>query len=190
MPQKPRSELEQTYFFRSLATMSGIIRNCGFIWFYPPFEPRLWILYEVAENTLTCDGDLPDTVDIKPFTSHVQEMLSSSVQAVLKKYDYKSTYARDKAFLTSWLEFLVLLKKLQVDTIDLRRIMDHLTWGPKTKVIYYGTPEGHLHIQRFEGSVTRNGEIFNFTPFPCWVRSSILSGSLTDKIEQEEGKFS
>ncbi|KAK7216562.1 hypothetical protein V2G26_004565 [Clonostachys chloroleuca] len=43
IPQHPRNEKEEAYFLRSLKTMSGIIRNCCFMWHYPPFEPRLWI---------------------------------------------------------------------------------------------------------------------------------------------------
>lgn len=170
MPQEPRNQVEQTYFWRSLSTMSGIIRNCGFTWFYPPFEPRIWILYEVAEFFLTSEGALPDFDDIRPFKSHVEEMLRTSVQAVLTKHKYKSTYSRDEAFLMSWLEFLVLLKKLRLDIINLRSIMDALTWPPRTGVIMHGTPEGWLNIERFKGTITRNGEVFNFTPFPLWVR--------------------
>ncbi|KAM7187004.1 hypothetical protein V8F33_011476 [Rhypophila sp. PSN 637] len=40
-PQHPRTEEEDRCFGRTLQTMSGIIRNCGFGWYYPPFEPRL-----------------------------------------------------------------------------------------------------------------------------------------------------
>ena len=53
MPQTPRLLPEEAYFNRCLRTMSGIIHNCGFIYFYPPFEPRLWIMYEITEYVLT-----------------------------------------------------------------------------------------------------------------------------------------
>lgn len=49
LPQCPRSDTEKAYFLRALETMPAIIRNCGFMWNYPPFKPKLWILYEVAE---------------------------------------------------------------------------------------------------------------------------------------------
>ena len=67
--------------------MSGIIRNCGFMFFYPQFEPRLWILYEIAEYVLTCNE--PNnyiTPDIETFRRHIDEMSKTSVQAVLRKY--------------------------------------------------------------------------------------------------------
>ena len=41
MPKSPRNSLEEAYFLRALATMSGLIRNCGSAWFYSAFETRL-----------------------------------------------------------------------------------------------------------------------------------------------------
>jgi hypothetical protein len=79
MPQGPRSEPEEAYFSRCLWTMSGIIRNCGFIYFYPPFDARLWILYEITEYVLTCIGDIAMTSDIKPYLQHIDEMWTIGV---------------------------------------------------------------------------------------------------------------
>jgi hypothetical protein len=67
MPQSPRLLPEEAYFHRYLQTMSGIIRNCSFTYFYPPFEPRLWILYEITEYVLTCSGGIGIISDIEPF---------------------------------------------------------------------------------------------------------------------------
>ena len=124
IPQSPHSQAEEAYFLRSLETMSGIIRNCGFAWFYPPFEARMWILYEVTEFALTSSEDFEATPDIREFKDHVQEMVQTSVRSVLDKYSYRCTYDRDKAFLTSWLEILVLLTKLRIGIVDIRRLMD------------------------------------------------------------------
>ncbi|XP_014551774.1 hypothetical protein COCVIDRAFT_41985 [Bipolaris victoriae FI3] len=41
LPQHPQSPPEKTYFHYGLRTMLYIIRNTGFAYFYPPFEPRL-----------------------------------------------------------------------------------------------------------------------------------------------------
>lgn len=87
VPQHPRSQNEEAYFLRTLQTMSGIIRNSGFVWYYPPFEARLWILYEVAEYTLTCDEGFQttETEDIRGFADHVKEMLQVGVRPTLDK---------------------------------------------------------------------------------------------------------
>jgi hypothetical protein len=44
LPQHPRRRIEELYFRQTLQTISGIIRNAGFAWYYLPFEARLWIL--------------------------------------------------------------------------------------------------------------------------------------------------
>lgn len=55
IPQHPRNDAEDSYFAESLAYLSGLIRNCGLAYRYSGFEPRMWILYELTEYTLTCD---------------------------------------------------------------------------------------------------------------------------------------
>lgn len=164
MPQSPRSMPEETYFHRCLRTMSGIIRNCGFIYFYPPFEPRLWILYEVTEYVLTCSGGIGMTSDIEPFLRHIDEMLETGVQATLINHGYRCSYERDRQYLTSWLELLVLLRRYcNID--GLRRIMDHITWFNVSGTQYYSGAE----LNRYEGTLVVNGKLHTFTPFPPWV---------------------
>lgn len=170
MPQEPRTPKEENYFLRSLQTMSGIIRNSGFVWFYPPFEPRLWILYEVAEYTLTCDTALEETEDIKEFADHIQEMLRVGVRPTLARHGYRCSYARDRDFLTSWLELLVLLTRLRVDVGYIRQLLDNMTWHPGTEHILKGTINGPLELRRFEGVLVLRGQRHGFTPFPRWVR--------------------
>ena len=173
MPQEPRSHAEELYFMRSLETVSAIIRNCGFIWYYPPYEARLWILYEVAEYVLTSSVDLPPTADIREFKNHVHEIVQTSVRSVLDKYSYRSRHERDRVFLTSWLEILVLLKKLHIDIIDMRRLMDHLTWSPSTKRIFHNQI-GLLELNKFEGTLIYHGQCYTFTPFPTFVSPPIV----------------
>lgn len=173
IPQSPHSRGEEAYFLRSLETMSGIIRNCGFMYFYPPFEARLWILYEIAEYVLTCSGDFEATPDILEFKDHIQEMVQTSVGSVLAKYSYMCTHDRDKAFLTSWLEVLVLLTRLRIGIIDRRRFMDNMTWSPTATTIHHAAG-GMLEFKKFQGTLIRNGECYTFTPFPKWVSLPIV----------------
>ncbi|KAI0456832.1 hypothetical protein F5B21DRAFT_126078 [Xylaria acuta] len=165
IPQDPRRQQEEVYFLRSLDTMSGIIRNCGFQWFYPPFEARLWILYEIAEYSLTCDGELQRTPDIEVFRAHIGEMLSFGVRSTLDKHGYTCTYDRDKEFLTSWLELLVLLTRLHVDIGDVRRILDGLTWH-HPPIMMWGTIKGVIQLHPYEGTLEFSGERYTFTPLP------------------------
>ncbi|KAI0443611.1 hypothetical protein F4803DRAFT_514748 [Xylaria telfairii] len=165
IPQHPRTEQEDIYFKRALNTMSGIIRNSGFIWYYPPFQPRLWILYEIAENDLTSDGDTLITPDNKEFKAHIQEMMDVGVRPTIDKYGYSCSYDRDKEYLISWLELLVLLRKLCVDTIDIRRILDGITWSHPRKM-FTKTLTSLIIVCPYEGTLEFFGKRHTFTPLP------------------------
>jgi hypothetical protein len=160
LPQSPRSEPEDAYFSRCLRTMSGIIRNCGFTYFYPPFEARLWILYEITEYVLTCEGDIAMTSDIKPYLQHIDEMFTIGVQVTLTKYGYRCSYDGDMPYLTSWLELLVLLRQYLCINL-IRTIMDDMTWANSSAQYYSG-----VELNRFEGTLVVNGKMHTFTPFP------------------------
>ncbi|KAK3378681.1 hypothetical protein B0T24DRAFT_646562 [Lasiosphaeria ovina] len=168
-PQHPRSPPEELYFLRTLNSMSGIIRNSGFMWFYPPFEPRLWILYEIAEYTLTCEGGMQEvTPDNEQFIGHVQEMVRSGVRATLDRHGYRCTFDRDKQFLMCWLEVIVLMKDLHLHIDDVRNVLDNLTWHP-VATIYRNAIDGRLiQLDRYEGTLILGEESHSFTPFPDW----------------------
>jgi hypothetical protein len=165
MPQSPRSLPEEAYFHRCLRTISGIIRNCGFTYFYPPFEPRLWILYEITEYVLTSSGDIVKILDIELFLQHIDEMFETGVQATLAKRGYRCSYDRDRQYLTSWLELIVLLSRLHFDIGGVRRIMDNMTWSHTVPIQMYRG----VQLQRFEGTLVVHGKVHTFTPFPQWV---------------------
>lgn len=194
LPQKPRSDHEEVYFLRALRTMPAIVRNCGFMWYYPGFEPRLWILYEVAEYVLTCENahEHLATEDIKEFMHHVTEMREIGVRATLDKYGYKCTFDRDKECITPWLELIVLLNRLCIDVDDIRRIQDNITWFRTCENMIINTLKGTVTIERFEGTLTLGGEEYKFTPFPQWV--SLLTSRLAlrtlTKAGQTHGKYS
>lgn len=184
MPQRQRSLPEEGYFHRCLGTMSGIIRNCGFMWFYPPFEPRLWILYEITEYVLTCEGGIPKEQDIELFLQHINEMFKVGVQVTLAKHDYRCSYDRDKEYLTSRLELLVLLKR-HVNLDFMRRIMDDMTWLNVKNTQYYPG----IELSRYEGTLVVNGKTHTFTPFRLWVSASPLystSYALTELTRRME----
>jgi len=168
MPQEPRSGPEEAYFKRCLKTVPSIIRNCGFIYFYPPYEPRLWILYEVTEYVLTCDGGLATTPDVEEFLKHVDEMIETGVQATLAKHGYGCSFERDKQYLTSWLELIVLMRRLSLDVGIIRQIMDHMTWFNMQVQWYPG-----MELRRFDGVLVVNGVEHKFTPFPQWVSDTL-----------------
>lgn len=174
IPQSPRSQAEEAYFLRSLPTISGVIRNCGFVWFYPPFEARLWILFEIAEFTLTSSGEIPLTPDIREFMEHVRQMIQTSVRSVLDKYNYRCTYTRDKAFIISRLELLVLLNRLPIELINVRQVIDQVTWHPMIKDLRILGDMNDFHLRQFQGTLNYKGELYTFTPFPEWVSFPIF----------------
>lgn len=169
LPQEPRSEAENGYFLRGLQTMSGIIRNCGFMWWYPPFDARMWILFEVAEYTLTCVLEIARHQDIEKFLDHVKEMSEIGVRATLTKHGYKCKRDRDREFMIPWLELLVLLKGLLSDVDDIKKILDVLTWNRAEESEYINTADGLVILHRFEGTLFLREKHYRFTPFPRWV---------------------
>lgn len=60
-------------------------------------------------------------------------MLQVGVVPTLDKYGYKCTYDRDKEFVISYLEVLILLRRLKLDLLNVRRLMDALTWQRRTR---------------------------------------------------------
>ncbi|OWY45251.1 hypothetical protein AALT_g4116 [Alternaria alternata] len=164
MPQHPRSPPERTYFYHGLRTMSGIIRNTVFTYFYPPFKPRLWILYEIAEFRLTSSGDIPKTPDIELFLQHIDEMIEEGVQKTLENDHYHCYEDHDRQYLTSWLELLVLLRQLKFDVHFVRMIMDNMTWQSSAGSHFY--PGLELALNKHEGSLVYLDNKHTFTPFP------------------------
>lgn len=164
-PQTPRDSPEAKYFTRSLETVSYLIRNCSFMYYYPPFEPRLWVLYEIAEYMFTCVGPWGLTSDVHMFLSHVNEMKQIGVRPVLEKYGYRCTSSQDRAFLTARLEFLVIMRNLNVDIMTKRWVMDALTWQPNTKMTQF-LNGGSLTVDLKGGQLQDGQTRYNFTPFP------------------------
>ena len=68
------------------------------------------------------------TSDIEPFLKHIDEMPKTGVQATLEKHKHRCSYDRDRQYLTSWLELLVLLQRSHFSIDMIRQMMDHMTW--------------------------------------------------------------
>lgn len=177
MPQHPRSVKEDTYFRRALPTIPAIVRNAGFVCFYPPFQPRLWILYEVTEYFLTCldgfehiDEEDPDLAPMAPFRHHYNEMLREGVQPVLAKYGYRASVDRDTEYLLSWLDLIVLLTRVDVGLFDVRELLDRLTWEPSSgNIIHRTMGDAVIRLRRWDGTLAIDERVHTFKPFPTLV---------------------
>jgi hypothetical protein len=123
MPQAPRSEVQQKYFDKMLQCIPMIIHDCAFEWRFPQFEPRAWILFEVAEYVLN-HSEFTITDDMEPFVSHVIEMIKEGVSQVIDKYGYKCTNKGDSQLVIRWLEILVILIKVVPNVGTRQEIFD------------------------------------------------------------------
>jgi hypothetical protein len=143
--------------------MTALIRNCAFSWFYPVFKPRLWILYEVTEYTLTCDQEFPHGRDITPYMLHIGEMIFTGVQPTLLRYGYCCSNPRDQTYLIAWLELLILLRRLNLPTLDVREIMDMLTWQNTAGKLHHML--SGVSIDKDKGIMVVNECTYDFKPF-------------------------
>ena len=161
MPQCPRTATEQRYFDKMLRCIPMAVRDCGFAWRFPRFEPRAWVLFEVAEYMLNHKAYWV-TDDIKPFVSHVNEMVEmGEVKPIIEKYEYRCTTKGDMKLVVGWLELLVLLRRIVGNVRHRQWIFDLLNQP------YAGSmtiPELGMEIDKANGVITVGGEEFEFTP--------------------------
>ena len=161
MPQVPRTPTEQHYFNRMLRCIPMLVRDCGFAWRFPRFEPRAWVLFEVAEYMLN-HKEFWFTDDIQPFVSHVMEMVKMrEVQPILEKYKYRCTTMGDMRLVTGWLEILIILYLEVRDAGHRQSVLNYTNWA--TTGTYWNT-ELDLKIDKVNGIVTVGGKTYNFTP--------------------------
>lgn len=183
LPQHPRSDTEETYFRQALNSMPAISSNCSFHWNYLPFQPRLWVLFEVAQYFLTTlpissppDHMFPD--DVRLFKCHIDEMEQHGVQPVLARYGYRASFDRDREYLTSWLDLLILLKRIRLDIFNVRALFDSMTCQPWEPRIISVTPSSVIELRRWEGVLVVRQEIHTFQPFPESVRFRFYGAAL------------
>jgi hypothetical protein len=161
VPQVPRTELQQEYFNRMLRYIHMLVRDCGFEWRFPAFEPRGWILYEVAEYVLS-HKDFIWTDNNHPFVQHVLQMLKDGVQPVMEKYGYQCARQGDFNLLVGWLELLTLLVKILPNDISaLQEIRDRID---EPYVGSFSDLATGIEIDKTNGVISYQGKTHKFTP--------------------------
>ena len=181
MPQVPRSGVQQTFFKKGLARIPMLLRDCEFMWRFPTFEPRAWILYEVAAWVLD-HRSFFWSHDNRPFIHHLHEMFTSGVRPVFDKYGYKCTNESDLKLVTGWLEIHVLLRKIFEDDVRSRReILDQINKPSVGKCTYWSERGLKFTVDKVEGIISYLDCIARFTPLVCrtdsWYETTVIGGS-------------
>lgn len=160
MPQAPRSKAQQTYFQKMLRFIPMLVRDCAFTWRFPAFEPRAWVLFEVAEYVLN-HTEYIVTADIQIFISHVKAMFKEGVRSVVSKYGYVCTNGGDLPVVIGWLEVLIILVKCAPNVGTRQEILD---WINRSYVGTYSNPILGIEIDMANGVISCNGTTYHFTP--------------------------
>ncbi|KAI9770342.1 MAG: hypothetical protein M1839_003219 [Geoglossum umbratile] len=177
LPQVPRSEVQEWYFNKILQCIPMLIRDCAFEWRFPTFEPRAWILLEVAENVF-CHKGFIWTDDNRPFILHLQEMLAHGVRPVVDKYGYKCTSKSDLRLIIGWLEIhIILVKILRDDMATKRQILDHINKPETGCLVLYDLAKSDITVDKAKGFISYNGATYKFTPI-YHLRSDAARASL------------
>ncbi|RYP47637.1 hypothetical protein DL768_006335 [Monosporascus sp. mg162] len=163
-----RSDKEKAYFKKMLRCIPMLIRDCAFEWRFPSFEPRAWILYEVAEYVLNHEDHIK-TEDNRTYIQHLAEMARDGVDEVVARYDYKCTNDSDKTLVIGWISVLVILARTVPDVSERQAIFD---WINKGEVGSMTVPDLGLTIDKARGIVRTRDETFHFNPV-------FLSGATT-----------
>ncbi|PPR04498.1 LOW QUALITY PROTEIN: hypothetical protein CVT26_002409 [Gymnopilus dilepis] len=168
MPQLPRTELEQEYFNRMLQYIHMLVRDCAYEWRFPAFEPRGWIIFEVAEYVLNHKNFIW-TDDNRPFINHIIQMTRDGVRPVMEKYGYRCARQGDVNLVIGWLELSIILFKILPDDVDVRQEIRDWIDAPHTggfDIIAPG-PEilgNGLSIDKVNGIISYQGKTYRFTP--------------------------
>ena len=186
MPQADRTTAGQYYFDRMLRCIPMVVRDCGFAWRFPRFEPRAWVLFEVAEYMLNHQAYWI-TDDIKPFVSHVNEMVElGEVKPIIEKYKYRCTTMGDMALVVGWLEMVVLLRRLVESVHHRQELFDWLN-QPYTGSM--SIPELGMEIDKAKGTIAVGGKTYNITPvYQITSHVSLARGEELPQPEVTPGK--
>ncbi|KAF7378456.1 hypothetical protein MSAN_00272700 [Mycena sanguinolenta] len=140
-----RTPLEEYYFELMLQCIPMLVRDCAFEWRFPAWEPRAWILYEVAEYILG-HTKYVETEDNRPFRLHVEEMLPF----------WRALRAGQVQ-----LELLVILAKIFPDDVAIRQeLLDSLN-KPANGTVSNSVPG--VEISKTDGTVRYQGQVHRFT---------------------------
>jgi hypothetical protein len=163
IPQRPRSKTQTEYAMRMLQRASILMRECGFEWRYPDFQPRLWILVEVAQYLLTCKGysHYNPTPDMKPFANDVLAMGKEGVRHIIQERGYKCSMSQDYRLLVGWLELLIIMSKLVPDLSRMRSLLDSIEMPAASHLTDY--PTG-IKVDKVTGIISHNKSVYRFAP--------------------------
>jgi hypothetical protein len=162
MPQQPRTEPQRQYFKRALKSIPKLVRHCNFVWHFPEYRPRLWILFEVAQYTLNRAKIIP-LKDTTKFMEHLSDMQSAGVQYVADQQGYKCTNDSDGSLVTCWLELLAGLFTLVPSVRYRREILDTLD-DPQVQTCSH--EETGVKVDKGTGIITAHGQTHKFSPIP------------------------
>ncbi|KFY21130.1 hypothetical protein V491_03138 [Pseudogymnoascus sp. VKM F-3775] len=168
VPQRERTEVQRQYFKRTLQTIAKLVRDCSFLWTFPQFEPRLWVLCEVAEYATSRPRTLP-LADVQQFMAHLSDMMRAGVRPVLNKQGYKCTNQGDLEQVLAWLDILVTLNKT-VPSMRVRRQILNTINDPMVQTCLHS--EAGVAVDKRRGTIIANGKTYTFNPAPFAVLPS------------------
>lgn len=164
LPQNAGTQVEREYTNRMLMRTPVLMRECAFEWRYPEFQPRLWILLEVAQYMLNSSGNFAKTADMQPYIDDVHAMKSEGVYQTIKRRGYSCSMGRDYRLLVGWLELLIIMSKI-VPEIPMRKfLLDSLEPASVGGLKHMDTG---INVDKTNGIVSHNGAVYRFDPlFP------------------------
>ncbi|KAK2855638.1 hypothetical protein FQN49_004996 [Arthroderma sp. PD_2] len=169
LPQGKRTAVQEKYFRHTLQSIPILVRDCTFIWRFPPFEPRLWVFFELAQFTFNRSRPIP-LVDSRPFMRHVSEMKGAGVSFVINKYGYRCKSQGDREQIIAWLEMLLILYRV-VPSIRTRReilnVVDNSTVSRCHHV------QANVEVDKARGIIIANGTTYTFTPLPILAADAV-----------------
>lgn len=172
VPQRERTEVQRQYFKQTLQTIAKLIRDCSFLWTFPQFEPRLWVLCELAEYAAS-RLQTPSLDDVQQFMKHLSDMTRAGVRPVLNRQRYKCTNQGDLEQVLAWLDILVALHKTVPSMRVRRHILDAVN-NPTVQTCLH--LEVGVTVDKGRGTITTDRKTYTFNPAPFAV-SPTIAGS-------------
>jgi len=163
VPQSPRSESQEEYMTKMLLQSTFLMRSCAFEWRYPAFQPRLWILLEVAQYMLTGanESGWTPTPDMIPFVRDVEAMKKDGTRTIIRGKEYKCSIRREYRLLVGWLELLVIISKIVPSETKMRAVLDSVDLSYASTVTDYDTG---IQVDKVNGIVSQGSSVYRFAP--------------------------
>ncbi|EFR02374.1 hypothetical protein MGYG_05370 [Nannizzia gypsea CBS 118893] len=133
-----------------------------FLWKFPSFQPRLWVLFEVAVLILCHrNTQLPSNQESAQFISDVFLMVYKDVRSVVRERGYKCTNESDADIVIGW--SLSFSGRSSPHVAERRRILD-LVDSFTSNFSYYGAVKVDFDLAN--GTITSGGVTHKVTPMP------------------------